>query len=652
MESTLEPRFPPARVWGRIWANTVRAVVSAVPDGSSHFGAARGCIPKLVGMDAMGGAARALPMDVAARPFVGLGSGRGRLSGAACRGVGLRKLGPRVARNGRHVLAKQPSRPLCGGRLGAPPVPSPGLGRLDADGPNRLAVRRIPPGRTLGRLGTMRTAPCGNPHNVDTRCPLEKQPPKRFGRLFPRGWDAVDVGIHRVERRWSHGLRLLGLVWFFGMLGGLEVAGQPSCWEASEVVQRWAERNAPVTEAAQDSVRELLVQWQQAPLVLNALPPAAWVDLPFWEVGPGAALAYYRSRGGALLDWSELDFVDGMDSCTQATVRHYCTLDLLRQAPVRALGQPAAGWSNGLPTFHWNWRLHAAWGKQLVGSPTPWKGQAGWGPAQINWFPSPTDWLQLRGTVPGRSLRSTAQIRWGTYGWSPWLQAVWTPEAGQRWTAEWGSNAAATGPQRRIQTSWNTSLPGRVHWTATARYRRNPWELPQWDGWVRGEKSTPQYAVRGQWNWTSDSGWRVVFSGNFSGWTVRWSQSGKWPVGADGLGGAPMLAKRPTSELVELAYRQSNPWGRWSATAAWVSASPGLPVLYGTQPYGSSPWVLSAEWSKSWKSWSFFVRGALQPGLRPARDSLLWNENGWNARGSFRIRYAPTWTLKLRQKSG
>ncbi len=113
-----------------------------------------------------------------------------------------------------------------------------------------------------------------------------------------------------------------------------------------------------------------------------------------------------------------------------------------------------------------------------------------------------------------------------------------------------------------------------------------------------------------------------------------------------------MLAKRPTSELVELAYRQSNPWGRWSATAAWVSASPGLPVLYGTQPYGSSPWVLSAEWSKSWKSWSFFVRGSLQQGLRPARDSLLWNDIGWNARGLFRIRYAPTWTLKLRQKSG
>ena len=116
-------------------------------------------------------------------------------------------------------------------------------------------------------------------------------------------------------------------------------------------------------------------------------------------------------------------------------------------------------------------------------------------------------------------------------------------------------------------------------------------------------------------------------------------KSGKWPVGAGGFRAAPMPAKRPTSELVELAYRQSNPWGRWSATAAWVSVSPGLPVLYGTQPYGSSPWVLSAEWSKSWKSWSFFVRGSLQPGLRPAR-------------GSFRVRYAPTWTLKLRQKSG
>ena len=652
MESTLEPRFPTARVWVRTWAYTLRAMVSAVPGGESYFGAARNNNPKLVGLDAMGGAAWARPMDVAAGSCVGLGNRRGRLSGAACRGVGLLKSGTRVAGNGRLKLAKQPSRPFCGRRLGTLPVPGPCLGRLDAGGPNRLAVRRIPPGRTLGSLGAVRTTPGGPPHGLDPGRPVEKQQPKRSGRFFPRGWGAVDVGINRLERWWSNGLNLLGLVWFFGVLGGLEVAGQTSCWEASEVVQRWSERNAPVTEAAQDSLRELLLQWKQAPLALNALPPAAWVDLPFWEVGPGAALAYYRSRGGALLDWSELSYVDGIDSCTQATVRHYCTLDLLRQAPVRALSQPAAGWSNGLPTFHWNWRLHAAWGKQFVGSPTPWKGQAGWGPALISWFPNSSDWLQLRGTFPGRSFRSTAQIRWGTHGWSPWLQTVWTPEAGQRWTAEWGITAAATGPQRRMQASWNTSLPGRVQWTATVRHRRNPWELPQWDGWVRGEKSTPHHALRGQWNWTSDSGWRVVFSGHYSGWIVRWSQSGKWPVGAGGLGAAPMPAKRPTSELVELTYRQSNPWGRWSATAAWVSASPGLPVLYGTQPYGSSPWVLSAEWSKSWKSWSFFVRGSLQPGLRPARGSLLLNENGWNVRGSFRVRYAPTWTLKLRQKSG
>jgi hypothetical protein len=259
MESTLEPRFPTARVWVRTWAYTLRAMVSAVPGGESYFGAARSNNPKLVGLDAMGGAAWARPMDVAAGSCVGLGNRRGRLSGAACRGVGLLKSGTRVAGNGRLKLAKQPSRPFCGRRLGTLPVPGPCLGRLDAGGPNRLAVRRIPPGRTLGSLGAVRTTPGGPPHGLDPGRPVEKQQPKRSGRFFPRGWGAVDVGINRLERWWSNGLNLLGLVWFFGVLGGLEVAGQTSCWEASEVVQRWSERNAPVTEAAQDSLRELLL---------------------------------------------------------------------------------------------------------------------------------------------------------------------------------------------------------------------------------------------------------------------------------------------------------------------------------------------------------------------------------------------------------
>lgn len=290
-------------------------------------------------------------MDVAARTLVGLGSGRERLFGAACRGLGFGKLGQWVARNGWIELAEQPHRSLCRGNSGAPAVPGSCVGRLDSDGSHRMVLWRIPPRRTLGNVGPVRTAPRRLPDRLDPWRSVEKQPPKRCGCFIPRGWDAVDVGIHRVERRGANGLSLLGLVWFFGMFSGLEVAGQPACWEATEVVQRWSERNAPVTEAAIDSVRDLLLQWERAPLTLNALTPAAWVDLPFWEVGTGAALAYYRSRSGALLDWSELDFVDGLDSCTQAAVRHYCTLDLLRQLPIRAVGQPAADGPTGFQVF-------------------------------------------------------------------------------------------------------------------------------------------------------------------------------------------------------------------------------------------------------------------------------------------------------------
>ena len=179
MESTLEPRFPPARIWVRTWADALRAVVSALPGGASHFGAARRNNPKLVGLDAMGGAARTRPMDVAAGSCVGLGSFRGRLSGAACRGVGLLKSGTRVAGNGRIELERPARGSIRGGRVGAPAVPGPGLGRLDAGGPNRLALRRIPPGGTLGSLGTMRTIPGGPPHGLDPGRPVEKQQPKK-----------------------------------------------------------------------------------------------------------------------------------------------------------------------------------------------------------------------------------------------------------------------------------------------------------------------------------------------------------------------------------------------------------------------------------------------------------------------------------------
>jgi hypothetical protein len=419
---------------------------------------------------------------------------------------------------------------------------------------------------------------------------------------------------------------LLGVAWAIGGIGGLELAAQTrhSCIDPVAVAARWADQNAPVTDEARDSVLDVLLRWTQVPLDLNALPVAAWVDLPFLTLEQGVSLSDYRSRGGPLLDWIELDLGDRMDSCAVWGLKHFTTLESRRLGPTRAVATPAAQWLSTGPSLQWDWRVSKAWGHQTLPLTAPWKGQMGWGNFRVAWLQSTTSpvALHFQKRIPywqfSSTLSGVSTDPIGTF------RVQMAQGTGSRWTLENRRSFLRATGSTQWSLGWELHLPGRVQTVFFVRQKRAPWETAQWDGSARWQKIQGLANWRVQWNWTTDSGWRAAASVQRAGTVLRWSQSGKWN-------------QTGRSELLEGTLRWSGRSGNWTIGAAWVYAWPDCPTLYGSRPYGSQPWVLSVAWNRTWKAWRFHVRTSADPGGLSAKLG---------------IRYAPTWTWKFSQKPG
>lgn len=498
--------------------------------------------------------------------------------------------------------------------------------RMDNFWPLPKQSVRIPSAGNVGSLFAHRTLPCPAQARLDPGGAVGFKAPNG-GSGFFRRWKGR-FGMAFLSAIWGGtlGRMFLGSVWAFGCFGGVDVAAQTknTCVDPVAVAARWADQNAPVTDEAHDSVLDVLLRWTQVPLDLNALPLAAWVDLPFLTLEQGVSLSDYRSRSGPLLDWVELDLVDRMDSCAVWGLKHFTTLESTQSGPTRAVATPAAQWLSTGPSLQWDWRISRAWGHQSLPLTAPWKGQMGWGPFRLAWLQSTSSPLALHfqkriphwqfvGTVGG----SLSSLR-GSF------RMLWTPVSGSRWTLENQRTYPSSAGSTHWNLGWDLHLPGRTQTAFTIRQKRSPWETAQWDGSARWQKTYESAIWRAQWNWTTDSGWRAAASVQWSGTALRWSQSGSWN-------------QEGRSELLEGTFRWSDRAGNWTVGAAWVYAWPDRPTLYGSRPYGSQPWVLSMAWNRTWKAWRFQVRTSAYP-------------DGISAK--IGVRYAPTWTWKFCQKPG
>jgi hypothetical protein len=506
--------------------------------------------------------------------------------------------------------------------------PNRGAGPGGMDGVRPVPKRpgRIPSAWSVGGLFAHRTLPRSAPAQLDRGGAMDFKATNRRSGFFSGRKGCFGLAFFPLLGGGTLGRMLLGVAWAFRGLGGLELAAQTrhSCVDPMAVAARWADQNAPVTDEAHDSVLDVLLRWTQAPLDLNALPVAAWVDLPFLTLEQGVSLSDYRSRGGPLLDWIELDLVDRMDSCAVWGLKHYTTLESTRSGPTRAVATPAAQWLSTGPALQWDWRISKAWGHQSLPLTAPWKGQMGWGAFRLAWLQSSSSPLALhfQKRIPYWQFSSTLS------GASPGIRGTfrtqWTPISGSRWTLENQRSFPSAGGSSQWNLGWDLNLPGRTQTAFTIRQKRTPWETAQWDGSARWQKSQGLAIYRAQWNWTTDSGWRAGASVQRAGTALRWSQSGRWN-------------QTGRSELLEGTLRWSDRSGNWTLGAAWVYAWPDRPTLYGSRPYGSQPWVLSASWNRTWKAWRFQVRTSADPGGISAKLG---------------IRYAPTWAWKFSQKPG
>lgn len=611
-----------------VWGNGFRSRAEPALVGGPvwHAGGSGGRREKFPGTDPVGSIPRIDGSCLAAFRPSRLGSGDQPLEPNQCGWMGAGALAGKEPSIWRPSVAGKSTFPCGRSRLEIRPKRGTGSSGMDDFRPLPKQSVRIPSARSLGSLFANRTLPRSAPSQLDCRGAMGFKTTNGGSRYFS-GWKGrfglavlPTLGGRTLDRM------LLGAAWALGGFGGLELAAQTrqACIDPVAVAARWADQNAPVTDEAHDSVLDVLLHWSKSPLDLNALPVAAWVDLPFLTLEQGVSLSDYRSRGGPLLDWIELDLVDRMDSCAVWGLKHFTTLESRRLGPTRAVATPAAEWLSTGPALQWDWRISKAWGHQSLPLTAPWKGQMGWGVFRLAWLQSTSSPLALhfQKRIPQWQISATLSGSFtaphGTF------RTQWTPISGSRWTLENRRSFLPTTGSIQWSLGWELYLPGRAQTAFYVRKKRAPWETPKWDGSARWQKTQGLSIWRAQWNWTSDSGWRAAASVQRAGTALRWSQSGSWN-------------QTGRSELLEATLRWSDRFGNWTLGAAWVYAWPDRPTLYGSRPYGSQPWVLSASWNRTWKAWRFQVRTSADPGGLSAKLG---------------IRYAPTWTWKFSQKSG